>query len=72
MDQTVPTLHIPAMLGTETQNFNQSYMSTGMQWTSESKNRIEPQSAYTQSLISQTERKRGSVYANGMAESMYG
>ena len=47
-------------------------MSTGMQWTSDSKTRNEPQSAYTQSIISQTERKRGSVYANGMAESMYG
>lgn len=47
-------------------------MSTGMQWTSESKTRNEPQSAYTQSLISQTERKRGSVYGNGMGESMYG
>ena len=43
-----------------------------MQWTSESKTRNEPQSAYTQSLISQTERKRGSVYGNGMGESMYG
>ena len=71
MDQTVPTLHIPA-IGTEIQNFNQSYMSTGMQWTSDSKTRNEPQSAYTQSIISQTERKRGSVYANGMGESMYG
>ena len=48
LDQEVPAIQIPSLITTEKPNFNQSFLSTGMQWTSESKTRnAEQKSAFT-------------------------